>query len=117
MAVGISSYKLEVSLFLSCWFNFLPFIYFSDDFVCSASLISFDVFQSFFAALTRITMSLGPNSGSITDADYHYETLDNLQIAVCSLLLIESLYLIFLHMRVESHFWVLWGIFHVINNS
>ncbi|KAL0711856.1 hypothetical protein Bca4012_018834 [Brassica carinata] len=44
-----------------------------------ASLISFDVFsQSFFPALTKITVALGPNSGSITDADYHHETLDNL---------------------------------------
>ncbi|WZY89382.1 hypothetical protein YC2023_046117 [Brassica napus] len=36
--------------------------------------------ESFFPALTKITVALGPNSGSITDADYHHETLDNLQI-------------------------------------
>ncbi|KAF3543450.1 hypothetical protein DY000_02010464 [Brassica cretica] len=33
---------------------------------------------SFFHALTKITVALGPNGGSITDADYHHETLDNL---------------------------------------
>ncbi|KAL0757628.1 hypothetical protein Bca101_095296 [Brassica carinata] len=36
----------------------------------------------FFPALTKITVALGPNGGSITDADYHHETLDNLQIVI-----------------------------------
>ncbi|KAG2310219.1 hypothetical protein Bca52824_021776 [Brassica carinata] len=59
--------------------------------------------ESFFPALTKITVALDPNSDSITDADYHHETLDNLQI---------------------SPFWVLWVMFdtvgpdlHVTNNS
>ncbi|WZZ47597.1 hypothetical protein YC2023_043856 [Brassica napus] len=60
--------------------------------------------ESFFPALTKLTVALGPNGGSISDADYHHETLDNLQIA--------------------SPFWVLWVMLdtvgpdlHVINNS
>ena len=52
-------------------------------------------------------MALGPNGGSISDADYHHETLDNLQIAVCSFLLFGSLDLIFFHVPVR----VLFGFF------
>ncbi|KAL0654110.1 hypothetical protein Bca4012_096801 [Brassica carinata] len=57
--------------------------------------------EIFFPALTKITVALGPNGGSITDADYHHETLDNLQIV--------------------SPFWVMLDTvgpdLHVINNS